>query len=210
MTRRDPDRPQELDWDTIRGRLSRVRAALEGTIEESVERSRRVMDERARLLAGIPEPARPAEEVMELVTMALGAESYAIETRYVREIARLVDFTPVPGTPAFVIGIMNLRGEIVAIMDLRRFFGVAVRGLTDLSRVVVLGSTRAEFGVLVDEALSVATLRVTDVLEPPDSVAGIGRDYVRGVTANALIILDGAVLLKDARVFVNQAEGGAE
>ncbi|MBI2840449.1 MAG: purine-binding chemotaxis protein CheW [Acidobacteria bacterium] len=203
-------RPEAINWEDIRGRLGRAGAALAGALERTPEERRRVMDERARVLARVPAISRPDEEKVEIVTMVLGAEHYAVETKHVREIARLVDFTPVPGTPDFVLGIANLRGEIVAVMDLRRFFGVPVKGLTDLSRVVVLGTTRSELGVLVDEAQAVMSLRAEEVLEPPGSVAGIGRDYLRGVTADALIILDGAVLLKDSRVFVNQAEGGVE
>lgn len=210
MKRGNRKRPEAIDWGEIRRRLSQAGAALEGALVRSPEERRKVMDERARVLARVPATSRSAGETIEVVTLVLGAERYAVETKHVREIARLVDFTPVPGTPDFVLGIANLRGEIVAAMDLRRFFGVPVKGLTDLSRVVVLGTTRAELGVLVDEAQTVTSLPAEEVLEPPGSVAGIGRDYLRGVTADALIILDGAVLLKDARIFVNQAEGGAE
>lgn len=210
MTRRKRTRSVPIDWEEVRSRLSRAAAALEGTFERSPEDRRKVMDERARVLAQLPPPQQRAEEFIEIVTLVLGTERYALETRLVREIARLDDFTPVPGAPDFVLGVVNLRGEVLAVMDLRRFFGVPVKGLTDLSRVAVLGEARGELGVLADEAQAVTTLRADEVLEPPGSVAGIGRDYLRGVTADALIILDGAVLLADGRMYVNQAQGGVE
>ena len=80
------------------------------------------------------------------------------------------------------------------------------RGLTDLARVLVLGADRPEFGVLADAAHEVTTLRVDEVHEPPDSATGVGREYLRGVTKDALIVLDGAALLRDGRLFIDQGE----
>jgi len=165
------------------------------------------MDERARALARAGVEPRPPGEMIEVLVFVLGNETYAIETRWVHEVARFTDFTPVPGAPEFALGITNLRGEVLAVVDLRKFFGVAVKGVTDLSRLVVLGSERAEFGVLADATREVRALRSDEVLETVEPVAGIGRDYLRGVTKDALIVLDGAVLLQDGRLFVNQLEG---
>ena len=89
-------------------------------------------------------------------------------------------------------------------MDLRTFLGVSGQAVTDLSRVLVLGGDRAEFGMLADAAHEVRTLRLDEILEPPGSVAGAGREYLRGVTQEALIVLDGAMLLQDSRLFIDQ------
>jgi purine-binding chemotaxis protein CheW len=92
------------------------------------------------------------------------------------------------------------------VFDLRKFLGVAHQGVTDLARVIVLGGEHAEFGVVADVADEVVPLRLDEILEPPPSVAGIGREYLCGVTADALIVLDGAVLLRDGRLFIDQGE----
>ncbi|MGH7820352.1 MAG: chemotaxis protein CheW [Candidatus Binatia bacterium] len=195
-----------LDWTALRERLERVHAATAATVELSPERARAVMEERARLLARAPDDAPAAGEVLEILAFALGSERYAVGTRYVREVVRLVDFTPVPGAPEFVLGVTNLRGAILAITDLRRFFGVPQTGLTDLSRVIVLGGARAEIGVLADEAPELRALPAAEILEPPESVGGIGREYLLGVTEDALIVLDAARLLADPRLFAGHAE----
>jgi purine-binding chemotaxis protein CheW len=166
-----------------------------------------VLDERARALARVPPAAPHAAEVLEVATFLLASEQYAIETQYVREVVRLTEYTPLPGSPPFLRGVMNLRGEILAIIDLRTFLGVPDKALGDLSRVLVLGGERAEFGVLADEAHEVRILRTDEVLEPPGSVAGVGREYLRGVTQEALLVLDGTALLQDSRIFVDQGEG---
>ncbi len=199
-------RSGEIDWRDLRRRLAAAAAASEEALRLPADRAKAVMDERARALARRPAPAPAPGETLEVVTFALGAERYGLEARHVLEVLRLADLTPVPGTPDFLAGVTNLRGDILAVVDLRRLLGVAVRGLTDLARVIVVGGDRAELGLLADAAHGVTALRAEELLDPPGSVSGAGRDYVRGITREALIVLDGAVLLGDRRLFVDQGE----
>jgi purine-binding chemotaxis protein CheW len=199
------DKPEQT-WQQLRRRLAQAIAATEESLQLSPERARAVMQERARSLARLPaEPERTAG-VMQLAVFTLADERYAIETRFIREVVRLTEYTPVPGGPEFLVGVINLRGEILAVIDLRKFLGVAPQGVTDLSRVLVLGGERAEFGILADTADEILTLRTDQLHEPPATVAGIGREYLRGVSAAALIVLDGTVLLQDSRLIIDQAD----
>jgi purine-binding chemotaxis protein CheW len=195
-----------FDWQRLRERLARLRAASEDSLRVAPERARAVMEERARKLARVPPQPPSAAEALEVVTFALADERYAVETCHVREVARSADLTPVPGAPDFFVGLHNLRGEILAVFDLRRFFGVADAGRTERTRVLVLGGERPEFGALADAVHEVTTLRIDEIHEAPGSVAGAGRDYLRGVTAGGLMVLDGAALLRDGRLYIDQAE----
>ncbi|MEW5847811.1 MAG: chemotaxis protein CheW [Myxococcota bacterium] len=197
-----------VDWPEVRERLARTQAALESALMLTPERARALMDERARSLASAGTGGGQTQETLEVVTFALGREHYGIETRFVREVRRLADLTPVPGVPDFVLGITNLRGEALAVIDLRRFFGIAGTGLADLSRVVVLGTEHDEFGILADVAHAVVRIPASAALAPPESVAGVGRGYLRGVTRDALVVLDGTALLEDRRLVVDH--GAAE
>lgn len=201
-----PNPGEAINWEKVRKRLARATAATEEVVILSPERGRAVMEARAHDLARLPPEAARDAEIVEVVCFVLANERYAVETRHVREVKALTEYTPIPGAPPFLLGVINLRGEILAVIDLRKFFGVAERGVTDLSRVIVLGGERAEFGVLADAAHEVMTLRTEELLEPPGSVAGIGREYLRGVTKDALIVLDGAVLLADGRLFIDQSK----
>jgi purine-binding chemotaxis protein CheW len=198
---------EALDWKRARARLARALAATEESWRLTPERARAILEERARKEAQSPAAPAAAGVVLEAVVFALGNEKYALETRFVREVVRLSDYTPLPGSPPFLLGVLNLRGEILAVMDLRSFFGIAEQAQTESSRVLVLGTERAEFGLLADAAHEVCRLRQDEVLEPPGSVAGPGREYVRGVTKEALVVLDGAVVLQDRRLFIDQDEG---
>ena len=168
--------------------------------------------QRARLLARVPSGALPAIEMIELLVFCLGTERYAVGTEHVREVLRFGDCTPLPATPDFLIGITNVRGQILAVFDPRRLFDLPALPQADRggehARIIVLGDERAEFGVLADVVTEVVRLRSDAVLEAPGSVAGIARAFLRGVTADALIVLDGAILLKDQRLFIQQSEDG--
>jgi purine-binding chemotaxis protein CheW len=170
----------------------------------SSDRARAIMDERARLLAR-PHSQAVVGETVDVLTFALAAERYAIETRYVREVVRLGDLTPVPGTPDFVAGITNHHGQVLCVMDLRSFFKAPHKGLSDLSRLVVLGVERVEFAIVADRADEIRRLSASEMLPAPESMSHIGREYLRGVTRDALMVLDGASLLEDGRLFVESA-----
>lgn len=180
-----------------------------GAEETARRRTRDVLEERARLLARPSAPAAPPGEEISVVKFGLGEESYAIEAGFVREAVKFTDFTPVPGAPDFLIGVMNLRGGILPVIDLKLFFGVAPKGLTDLSRILVLGRHGPEIGILADAAYEIAGVRVAQLREPATPVAGIGRKYLRGVTGAALVVIDGAALLGDERLYLNDRTGPA-
>lgn len=204
MRRRAGDARDSIDWQATRERLARAHAATEAVLALPPERARAVMDERARALAQRPVETAPPGEVLEILSFTLGRERYAIETRFVREVARSGDVTPVPGAPAFVMGITHMRGDVLAIIDLPRLFGVAGGGITDRACTIVLGAGASELGMLADAVHAVDALPAKQVLAPPESIAGIGRASLRGVTRNALIVIDGDMLLSDARLVVEQ------
>jgi purine-binding chemotaxis protein CheW len=167
---------------------------------------RDVLEFRARQLARVPPEPPRAGELLELVGFVLAGQRYGLETRFVREVARLTRFTPVPGTPAFVMGVTNLRGEILALFDLRHLLGVPV-GVTDLARIVVLGDRRREFGLLADAASEIlyvpgASLAQTEM--------AWGRTYVQGVSPDGVVVLSGDALLNDPRLTIEPVQASRQ
>lgn len=194
-------------WAEARHRLEAAMRAADSGARPSPERQRAILDERARRAALQPDVSGRAADQAHLMTFVLSGERYGIDPRVVREVLPLADFTVVPGAPDFVVGVTNLRGEILTVIDLRRFFGLAVKGVSDLSRLIVLGRDGAEIGVLADEARELLSIDVSEIQDPPESVTRIGKQYLRGVTRDALIVLSGDVLLDDQRLLVAEAGG---
>ncbi len=192
-----------VDWDAVRGRLARAQSRIAQSFAPPPDEIRRILKGRAAALAATP-AVTVTGEALELVDFALAQETWGIESAYVCEIAPLVDLTPLPCTPPFVLGIMNLRGEIVSVLDLRRFFDLPARGLTDLNRVIVLRSGEMTFGILADAIFGVSHTPLADIQPTPPALAGIGEKYLKGVTRDRKVVLDAAKLLHDERIVVRQ------
>ena len=105
--------------------------------------AREILRARARALARPRERAAVAEASLELLEFRLAQESYALETRHVREVYPLRDLTPLPCTPPFVLGIVNVRGRITPVIDIKKFFDLPDKGLTDLHRIILVPRQRS-------------------------------------------------------------------
>jgi purine-binding chemotaxis protein CheW len=196
-----------IDWDAVRRRLARAQAS---GARLTPEQARAVLDERARALARRPEEGRAAGRTLNVVVFEIAGECYALETTYVRAVVRLADLTPLPGAPDALVGVMNLRGQILPVFDLRKVFATPAARPAEPSWAVVLGDGRAELGALAEAVHEVASLPEERVRAPEVPPAAVGPACLRGVTAEGLIVLDGAALLRDGRLFVNQGdEAGA-
>lgn len=169
----------------------------------SADRKREILRRRARELARLPVAEESGTDRLELVQFRLAAETYGIESRHVREIVPLRDYTPLPCTPNFVMGIVNIRGQILSLLDLGRLFDLPAAAMTSESRVMVLSDGDMEFGILAEVLLGVTSVAPEAVRETLPTLAGSRSTYLRGITDERLIILDAARLLNDPALIVH-------
>jgi len=154
--------------------------------------------------------AQPPEQVMrteclEVVTFLLAYETYGIETVCTRAVYPLKDLTQLPCTPSFVAGIVNVRGQIISVIDIKMFFDLPEKGLTDLNKLIILSNGMMEFGILADAILDVRNIPLEKIqFGGLPTLTGIHKDYLRGVTADGLVILDAAKLLTDCNLIVHE------
>ena len=196
--------PHIIDWDAIHQRLATASAGISGTLERSPEEVRRILDQRARTTAQKPPPPNDSAR-LEVLSFSLAGETYAIETRYIHEVCRLKDMTSLPGTPSFIAGVMSLRGRVLAIIDLRKFFEFPAHGLTELNRVIVLREGGSEFGLLADAIDGVRWLAASALQENLPTLTGIRERFLKGVTGQMLTVLDGGRLLEDPSLKINES-----
>lgn len=163
-----------------------------------------ILRARAEALARLPARTSSDEVSLELLEFRLAREWYALETRHVGEIYPLRNLTPLPSTPSFVIGIVNVRGYILPVLDLKKFFGLPEDGLTDLHRIIRVSGRELDFGLLADVSVGVRSIPVSSLHPPLPTITGIGAEYVKGVTAERLIVLDMDRILRDPRIIVNE------
>ncbi len=140
------------------------------------------------------------DPVIQLVTFRLQDESYGINVMQVQEVLRVSEIAPVPGAPMYVLGIINLRGNVVTVIDTRTRFGLPTSEIDDSSRVVIIESDKQVVGILVDSVAEVVELRASEV----DSAPNVGNEensrYIQGVATrneDLLIVVDLNKLLTD-------------
>ena len=164
----------------------------------------RILRERARALAR-PVPSAPAPSTMlELLEFRLASERYALETRHVQDVHPLRDLTPLPGTPPFVLGIVNVRGRILPVLDIKKFFDLPEQGLTDLHRIILVRGNDLELGLLADVIVGVRSVSADSLQTSPPTFTGIRADYLKGIAAERLVVLDLDRILSDPKIIVHE------
>ena len=133
------------------------------------------------------------DQLLQLVTFSIGEEEFGVNILKVQEIIRTMEITKVPRAPDFVEGVINLRGKVIPIIDLRRRFGLAPRGHDKNTRIIVIEINNIIVGFVVDAVSEVLRIPASTVEPPPPVVAGVESDYVSGVGKlqdRLLIMLD--------------------
>ena len=176
-----------IDWKEIHHRLETVHASLEERVVRSPEEKKKIMQARAKKLAREPQQKTAAEETLEVVEFVLAYETYAVES----------------GTPPFVLGIVNVRGQILSVIDIKKFFDLPEKGLTDLNKVIILKRDGMEFGILADVILGVFRIPNQTIKTSLPTLTGIRADYLLGVTHDRMVILDAEKLLTDRNMLIH-------
>lgn len=192
-----------VDWADIHRRLDRLNEMISGGWRVAPERIDAILTARAQQLAQPFSNEEAVKKALEIVEFSLAREHYGIASEYVREVFPLNDFTPVPCTPGFVLGIASVRGQIISIVDLRKFLGLPSAGITDLNKVIVLEGFGMSFGVVVDFIVEVRQIAEDDLL-PPTNISGVSGQYLLGVTAQRMAVIDTKKLLSDKKIIVDE------
>ncbi|MBD2845266.1 chemotaxis protein CheW [Paenibacillus sp. IB182496] len=150
-------------------------------------------------------------EELKVIVFGLADEEYGIEVDKVQTIERMMPITRVPKTPSFIKGVVNLRGVVVPVLDLRGRFNLESTETTENSRIIIVAVNELEVGFIVDAANDVIDIDTDSIDAPPEVVGGIKAKYLRGVAKlgnnRLLIMLNLAeVLNKDEIIQLEQLE----
>ncbi len=130
-------------------------------------------------------------EIVQWVTFRLAEEVYGINVMQVQEVLRVSEIAPVPGAPHYVLGIINLRGNVVTVIDTRIRLGLATTEVTDSTRIVIIETARHVVGILVDCVAEVVDVATSEVESAPNVGSDDSANYIQGVASreNELLIL---------------------
>lgn len=133
------------------------------------------------------------DEVLQWVTFRLENETYGINVMQVQEVLRYTDIAPVPGAPSYVLGIINLRGNVVTVIDTRSRFGLPYSEATDSTRIVIIEAEKQVIGILVDSVAEVVYLRTSEIDNAPNVGTEESAKFIQGVSnrdGELLILVD--------------------
>jgi purine-binding chemotaxis protein CheW len=159
--------------------------------------------QRARDIARA-ELASEAQDQLECIVFDLAGEQYAVDIGYVREVHPLTSLTPIPCTPSFVLGIINVRGQLYPVLELKRLLSLPDGGLTNATRAIVIHDDAMEFAIVADAIIGVRAFSAREVAPAPPTLSGMGSDFVRGVAPGRVVILDAAAILAHPGLVVNE------
>lgn len=144
------------------------------------------------------------DPVLRWVTFRLANETYGISVTQVKEVLRISEIAPVPGAPDYVLGIINLRGNVVTVIDTRKRFGLESIEPEDASRVVIIEVDGQVVGILVDSVAEVVDLRASAIEQAPNVGSDETSKYIQGVTSLNSELL----ILVDLNKFLTEGELG--
>ncbi len=143
------------------------------------------------------------EQTERWVSFRMGRELYAVNVMCVREVLTLMEYAKVAGAPDFVLGIVNLRGNVVTVIDAHRRFNIPDEPVTEDTRVVIIESDKAVIGMLVDEVRDVIDVPQSMIQPPPQLQADQANQYIGGLVhlnERIYILVDVPKLLQDAQI----------
>lgn len=183
--------------------MNEFRQAMVEEAAEQAERCAHLLQARAKTLAveGASSGGE-ADATVEVLEFSLGDQTYAFELAYVREIACLAELCPLPGVPSFVLGITCMHGQMLAVVDLRKVFGLAERGLRDSRQVIVLQSAEMDFGILGERVSGVRRLALAQLQTTVPTFSETAGTYLKGIAADGTVVLCAAKLLADPQLVV--------
>ena len=147
-----------------------------------------------------PAEEKTSEEVFQWVTFKLENETYGVNDMQVQEVLRYTEIAPVPGAPDYVLGIINLRGNVVTVIDTRLKFGLMPAEVTDSSRIIIIEAEKQVVGILVDSVAEVVYLKASEIDDAPSVGTEESARFIQGVSnrkEDLLILVDLNKLLSD-------------
>lgn len=140
--------------------------------------------------------------LIQFVTFILMDETYGINVMQVQEVLRVTEIAPVPGAPGYVLGIINLRGNVVTVIDTRARFGLPAGEMGDSNRIIVIESEKQVVGILVDAVAEVVELRESEIDVAPNVGTEESSRYIQGVATRE----DGLLILVDLNKLLTDEE----
>lgn len=192
-----------FDWAGVYGRLKAAESAISRGWTPSDKEKQKILEQRAAALATEPKTELAGPD-LEIVEFSVAHERYGIETSYAKEVYPLRELTPLPSTPPFVLGVINVRGRILPVLDIKRLFELPDRGLTDLNKVLIVETGGMEAGLLADAVHGVTRILLATLQSSLPTLTGVRAEYLLGIAPERLTVLDVRKIMADPKTHIHE------
>jgi len=169
----------------------------------SAEKKKLILRQRAMALKVEEKKDIDSQEQIAVLEYILGNERYAIDSQYVTEVILLKDISPLPCVPDFILGIINVRGKIMSVIDIKVFFDLPKKGKSNLNRVILVKYGDIELGILADEILGTQLVSLNSLQKTITTITDVPENFIVGVLKDGLIVLDICEFLTNEKIIIN-------
>jgi purine-binding chemotaxis protein CheW len=172
--------------------------------EMSSTQIKKTLQKRAKLLQKVEKKSEHKGKQIDGLEFLLADERYAIDSTYVSEVISMNNLTDLPCTPAFILGIINVRGEILSVIDIKKFFNLPEKEISNIKKVMLVKYKDIMLGILVDEIIGNTNIYLETLQEKVNTITELLKNFIIGVSEDRLIVLDIKELLSSDKIIINE------
>lgn len=143
-------------------------------------------------------------KTIEVLEFKISSEIYALESKYIKEVHPIKEFTRLPNVPPFVIGLFSIRRKVLGLIDLAYFFDLPRPKEIIGKKVIILEQDDMEFGLLTEEITNISSIPIGTIQPPLPTLTAIRQEFLKGLTNEGIVILDAQKLLNHKQLIVNE------
>lgn len=170
-------------------------------LNDFTEEEQAILKKRARILSGKIEEEE--KELSEFLICSISNEHYGFSTKYIQEVFLINNITKLPECPDWLSGIINLRGEIISVIDVRQFFDLQLSEEKSNFMTLILHKNDIKFGILIDAITDIVSVDENDIVKEFATFDDIRKNYLLGITNDRYSLLDAEKLLSDPKLIIN-------
>ncbi|SFJ33736.1 chemotaxis protein CheW [Planctomicrobium piriforme] len=186
-------------WDDLRAQLSRIRENLDAKQSNSVALAERLQQRALAFRAPVAVPTSPGRETA-VVTFTTGGEHFGIAARFVLQILPLDHYSPVPGAPSFIRGVVQYRGAILSVLDLHRLLNLPEQGLADLHQVLIVQAGGRQIAIAAGDVEDLRMIADDQIQSAPTMTDEFPSHWVLGICDTDRVLLRLDEILQDERL----------
>ncbi len=193
-----------INWKEINEKIKKAKSALKEIQKSGLENTTEILRKRAEAMALSEDQDAKNKRYINIIEFTLGQEKYAIQTQELQEVLNSNQIIEIPCTPSHIYGVINLRGKIVSILDLKKYLQLDYVGINDQASVIICTYNKDLVGIVADSISGIKNIEAEKVQTSNPKFKKIKENFIYGITNETVIILNIKNILSEKNIIVNE------